>query len=197
MKKIILILTAILTIQYFNFNYIHATNRVDIYFVESGNAKPMCVVEGLVVEYEPEIHDELLTTVEEPKVKPYTDKQVEMMANVMYGEARGLDDMHIAAVGWCVLNRVDAGYGTIEQVISAPHQFCGYKANRVYKDLDSYNRCKRIATDVLDRYFTEGQPGRVLPKDYLYFTGNGVENKYRKEFKSTAYWNWSLENPYK
>ena len=48
--------------------------------------------------------------IEEPVSVDEAD--AEMLARVMWGEARGLPEMEQAAVAWCVLNRVDAeGYG--------------------------------------------------------------------------------------
>jgi len=149
------------------------------------------IVETTVLEEEKEV--------ETVVVKQYDDETVEVLTNLLYGEARGVKgDDRKSAVVWCVLNRFDNGnYGnTIIKVATAKHQFCGYVAGRVYKDLDSYNHCKEIVIDVLDRYYTEEQVGRTLPKDYLYFVAKNGENVFTKEWKSTNYWNWSLENPY-
>jgi hypothetical protein len=103
------------------------------------------------------------------------------IARTMYGEARGLTDREIAMVGWCILNRVDAGYGTVYQVCTAKGQFTGYG-----KAMD--DRCYQLACDVLWRWNLErmypdyGLVGRVLPKDYLWFTGDGKHNYFRNSF---------------
>ena len=38
--------------------------------------------------------------------------------------------------------------------------------------------------------------GRVLPSEWLFFHGAGGVNKFKKENKSTIYWDWSLGTPY-
>ena len=38
--------------------------------------------------------------------------------------------------------------------------------------------------------------GRVLPKEYTFFIGDGFENHFTDEWKSTDYWDWSLPSPY-
>lgn len=66
-----------------------------------------------------------------PTPAPYIpdEAEVEMLARLIWGEARGIpSDMHKAAVVWCVLNRVDAeGWpDTVAEVVTQPHQFAGY-----------------------------------------------------------------------
>jgi len=132
-------------------------------------------------------------------VKQYDDATVEVLTNLLYGEARGIkSDAQKAAVIWCVLNRYDNGhYGdTIIKVATAKHQFCGYVAGRTYEDMTSYEHCKNIVTDVLDRYYTEDQIGRTLPKDYLYFVAKNGANVFTQKWQGTNYWNWSLPDPY-
>ena len=65
-----------------------------------------------------------------PTPAPYIpdETEVEMLARLIWGEARGIpSDMHKAAVVWCVLNRVDAeGWpDTVAEVVTQPHQFAG------------------------------------------------------------------------
>ena len=66
-----------------------------------------------------------------PTPAPYIpdEAEVEMLARLIWGEARGIpSDMHKAAVVWCALNRVDAeGWpDTVAEVVTQPHQFAGY-----------------------------------------------------------------------
>lgn len=42
----------------------------------------------------------------------------------------------------------------------------------------------------------ETDVGRVLPKEYTFFIGDGFENHFTDEWKSTDYWDWSLPSPY-
>lgn len=117
------------------------------------------------------------------------------LAKMVYGEARGLSMTEQAACVWCVLNRVDAGYGTLQTVVTAPYQFVGYQADNPVTD-----EILALCEDVLYRYAIEshcaGSVGRVLPKEYLYFTGDGEHNHFRTEYTGGCTWDWSLESPY-
>lgn len=125
-------------------------------------------------------------------------EDIEMLAKLIWGEARGVKSTtEKAAVVWCVLNRVDAkGYpNSIEAVIIQPYQFVGYD-----EDYPVTKEHRMIAEDVLCRWYAEkdGEKdvGRVLPKDYIYFTGDGKQNYFTNEWKSNDIWNWSLPSPY-
>lgn len=126
------------------------------------------------------------------------EAEVEMLARVIWGEARGIpSDMHKAAVVWCVLNRVDAeGWpDTVAEVVTQPHQFAGYSP-----DYPATEEFKAIAADVLIRWEREkregGEVGRVLPAEYVFFTGDGKVNHFRTEYEGGMFWDWSLKNPY-
>ena len=123
-------------------------------------------------------------------------KDIELIAKTVYGEARGCSVVEQSAVIWCILNRVDAGYGTIEAVITAPYQFTGYKeSNPVIGDY------VELATDVLLRWQIEkyciGDVGRTLPDNYLYFHGDGKQNHFRDKYDGDYnVWEWQALNPY-
>lgn len=129
--------------------------------------------------------------------RTYTAEEADILCRCVWGEYRGEDDDQVAAVAWCVLNRVDdARFGnTITEVITAPWQFSGYQPTN---PLDP--RIQRIVYDVLARWQAEpqccGSIGRVLPGEYVYFTGNGRVNLYRSEYNSREYWDWSWDSPY-
>ena len=139
------------------------------------------------------------TETEKPFFTP-NEADVEMLAKTIWGEARGVESItEKAAVAWCILNRVDAkGYacgGDIEYVLTFPGQFVGYdEDNPVTTD------CKEIAADVLTRWAAEKagieDVGRVLPKEYTYFTGDGKRNYFTDEWKGGNTWDWSLPSPY-
>ena len=101
------------------------------------------------------------------------------LAQVIYGEARGLSTYDKSMVAWCVLNRLDMGLwgNDIYSVISSPSQF-NWKSNFPVNEVD-YG----IAADVLMRYEMEqyvlGDIGRTLPKQFVNFRGNGKENIFR------------------
>ena len=131
--------------------------------------------------------------------KRYTQNDAIMMARVMFLEARGVKSKtEIACIGWTILNRVDAGYGSISKVITAPAQFAYSASARTTSDY-GYDLVA-LATDVLDRWSREkaGQSnvGRVLPKNYLWYAGDGKHNYFRNAYKNGRRWDYSLPSPY-
>lgn len=116
------------------------------------------------------------------------------LAQVIYGEARGLKIYDKSMVAWCVLNRKDMGLwgDTLYSVISSPYQF-NWKNNFPVTEEDY-----RVAADVLMRYEMEqcvlGDIGRTLPKQFVNFRGNGKENIF-KDRNGNTYSRW-LEDPY-
>lgn len=126
----------------------------------------------------------------------WTREEVEVLAKMVYGEARGVPSkMEQAACVWCALNRCDAYGEGIVEVTTAPYQFVGYDADNPAMD-ELYELCE----DVLSRWYTEKNGktdvGRVLPSDYLYFHGDGKHNYFRNEFQGGTVWDWSYPNPY-
>lgn len=124
--------------------------------------------------------------------------QVELIAKTVYGEALVTQsDMEMAAVAWCILNRVDSPKypDTIEEVVTQRRQFHGYS-----EEHPVIPRVEKLVRDVLDRWYAEKNGdtdcGRVLPKDYIYFEGNGRHNHYSTEWLSNEFYDWSLPNPY-
>ena len=121
------------------------------------------------------------------------EAEVDLLARTIYAEARGLPVTEQAAVAWCVLNRVDAGYGTLTDVLTAPHQFATWHGEIAQEQRD-------IAADVLTRWEREkageAEVGRVLPREYLWFTGRDGHNWFRDAYTGGEYWNWVLESPY-
>lgn len=123
------------------------------------------------------------------------DVEAEYIARTLYGEARGCSETEQAAVVWCVLNRADNWDMDIIDVITAPGQFSGYRAsNPVWPEL--YD----LSQDVLARWRRErnGETdvGRVLPREYMWFSGDGVTNIFRDAYRGGDVWDWSLESPY-
>ena len=128
---------------------------------------------------------------------PPTEEELTILAKIVYREARGIrDKAHQAAVIWCILNRVDAGLGgdTITEVATYPNAFAWVPDTPVEQEF------LMLAADVCERWNLEkaGQDevGRVLPKEYLYFTGDGELNHFTTEWKGTETWDWSLKSPY-
>ncbi len=131
-------------------------------------------------------------------VRLYTEADVEMLARLIYTEARGVKSKtEQAAVVWVVLNRLDNPnrlQKTIVDVVTAPHQF-DYRPWVPVTD-----EFKALAVDVLERWQAErdGQAdvGRVLPPEYQYFEGWGGRNWFSAKWKSQEYWGWGLGSPY-
>ena len=129
--------------------------------------------------------------------RSYTQEDAELIARTLWGEARSCDQTHQAAVAWCILNRVDspAFPNTIREVVTRKYQFAGYHAgNPVEPELLA------LAYDVLARWSIEPECvadiGRVLPKEYLYFGGNGSVNQFRTRYMGGEIWDWALQSPY-
>lgn len=134
--------------------------------------------------------------------KLYSESDIEIAAKIILKEAESVKDncgvsgdCHRAAVIWCILNRVDAGYGDFEEVATAPNQFAYCPNTCIVKEF------YELAEDVLDRWSQEKagikDVGRVLPQDYLWFRGNGKVNIFRNKYKGDyKIWDWSLPDPY-
>ena len=118
-----------------------------------------------------------------------------ILALMAWGEARGCSDMEIAATMWCVCNRCDAWGKSVFEIVTAPAQFAGYHADTPFDD-----HIYRIAIDVLTRWELErtgaANVGRVLPAEYLWFTGDGCHNYFRDGWPDGNVWDWSLPDVY-
>ena len=122
---------------------------------------------------------------------------IDFLVKTLYGEYRGESKLQQAAVIWCILNRVGIeGFGdTIEEVVTQPYQFLGYNSNNPTPDY-----LIEITEDVYTRYKKElageTEVGRILPKEYKWFGGNGTINMFRDSYENGNIWDWSLPNPY-
>lgn len=135
-----------------------------------------------------------------PAIDPLEDAKI-ALAKMVWGEARGCSTTEQAAVIWCVLNRFDSGdpyYAdcrTIYDIVVQEDQFHGYDPSYpVEADILA------LVEDVLARWDAErycvGDVGRVLPAEYLYFTGDGEHNYFRDQYDGGNTWDWSLDSPY-
>lgn len=129
--------------------------------------------------------------------KCYTEEELIQVSKFLYQEARGIQsDTRVACCAWIVCNRVDGGYGdTISEIWGYP---------QIWYDNEDWpvtDRMYRIAKDVLDRWSIERSTGecegRVLPPDYFWYTGDGVENYFRNVYSDKDnVWDYSLPSPY-
>ena len=139
---------------------------------------------------------EIATPEPTPVVPLWSEEEVYVLAKMVWGEARGVpSDTEKAACVWCALNRVDHGYGDIITVVTTPKQFVGYNEENPVDD-----GLITLCIDVLTRWYAEreGQVevGRVLPADYLWFSGDGKRNHFRNAYRGGDGWDWSLPSPY-
>ena len=133
----------------------------------------------------PEVDTNGLCVVEvaEPEYEMYfTEADVTALAQMLYGEARGCTVDNQMKCVWCVLNRVDDARfpDTIQGVLSQPSQFHGYSPN-----FPVWDELKEVARDVLTRWSLEKQGvtvERELPPEYVFFTGDGVQNHFRAAY---------------
>lgn len=94
----------------------------------------------------------------------YTENDVYMLAQLIYGEARGESTKGKIAVGNVVMNRVlSRGYpgDTIKQVITASGQFSGYSSS-----IRPNSSCKSAARQVLERQVW------VIPQNVYFFNSD-------------------------
>ena len=124
--------------------------------------------------------------------------EIEALARMLWGEARGVEsDTEKAACVWVVLNRVDDSRWPDDalSVLAQRYQFAGYSSKNPVND-----ELYILAEDVYDRWQAEKEgeenPGRVIPENYFYWSGDGKRNRFRKEYYDKVYYDWSLESPY-
>ena len=129
--------------------------------------------------------------------RSYTYEDADLITKTVWGEARGCNATQQAAVAWCILNRVDSAAfpDSIQAVVTQKYQFAGYCSdNPVELDILA------LVYDVLARWSMEpefnGSVGRVLPENYLFFTGNGIENAFTETLFGRTVWDWSLPSSY-
>ena len=109
-------------------------------------------------------------------------EDVEAIAQTIYGECRGAETVaEQEAVAWVILNRLDAGYAdTVLGVVSAPGQFAGYSPEHPL-----WPELVEVAERVLTMHHREqlGESvARVLQREYLWFSGDGVRNTFRDAY---------------
>lgn len=104
----------------------------------------------------------------------YTQQDMIDMADIMYWEACGIsDEANIMGVGCVICNRVDAGWGTLQQVMHAPNQFADFG------DAPRYNQCGIDLWALAERVLN-GE--RVIGPQYLYYGGDGHLNHFRTSY---------------
>ena len=123
------------------------------------------------------------------------EKYAVMLAKTIKIEAGGIQStVEKACIAWTALNRSDAQQVPLDKILTKPKQFAYDPNTSVRADLLA------LSYDVLDRWAAERlgatDVGRVLPKDYLWYSGNTKHNFFRNDYYGHVYWNYSLPNPY-
>jgi hypothetical protein len=106
--------------------------------------------------------------------------EIELVAKTLRGECYDDQPDDKREVVKVICNRVAAGFGdSIEAVITASHQFAGYKPDNKPTTNDY-----EIAHEVLTEWYVSGC---AAMGEYLYFTaGGGRTNIFRKEWKESS-----------
>ncbi|MDR2044880.1 MAG: cell wall hydrolase [Clostridium sp.] len=115
---------------------------------------------------------------------PYTESDVIMLAQTVWGEARGCAPEEQRLVVWTILQRVDADeWGdTIEAVITARGQFAGYDKGFPIEP-EIYALCAEEAAK-----WANGEAPPILAPyataaPYYFFDGDGRHNWYREGWR--------------
>lgn len=133
------------------------------------------------------------TTIVSTNIK---ETDVIILAKILYSECDVVrSETERACVIWTILNRVDKNHTSIEYEVTKPHQFAWNSKAPVQ---DNH---VNLARDVLQRWYAEKETGencgRVLPKDYCFFYGDGRHNHFYKDWeKKNITWDYSLPSPY-
>lgn len=128
------------------------------------------------------------TPTPKPEATPeprYTERDIEMLAKMVWGEARGCTPAEQSLCVWTVINRLEAGcFGnTLEEVLTTPRQFVGYKPKHPVTD-----EIRTVVEDTLAAW-ESGEIAPTLPpyaetSGYLFFTGRrGDDGQLHNFFK--------------
>jgi len=126
----------------------------------------------------------------------YTEEDIINLAKVLYAECGSVKSKtEQACVAWVVCNRADYDNCSISQSAKKKGQFAYNPNTRVTDEM--YD----LAADVLERWSREkdgeSNVGRVLPKEYGFFYGDGVRNYFRDKYNGDYNtWDYSLDSPY-
>lgn len=114
-------------------------------------------------------------------VAKYSSHEVTLVAKTVWGEARGCSREEQMLVVWCICNRADARDQSIEEVVTAPHQFAGYRESNPVEE-----PILEVVREVLEAW-SRGEEALVLEpyattSNYQFFTGDGYHNWFREEY---------------
>ena len=135
---------------------------------------------SMVESQEPIKIDEKNTATPEVVAK-YSSYEVTLVAKTVWGEARGCSRDEQKLVVWCICNRADARDQSIEEVVTAPHQFVGFNPEH---PVDA--ELVAVAEEVLQAW-SRSEEALILPpyattSAYQFFHGDGEHNWFREEY---------------
>lgn len=115
------------------------------------------------------------------KFHAYQAHEVDMLAQMVWGEARGLVAEEQALTVWCVLNRARDWNLSIEEVLTAKYQFAGYSESYPV-DPDIREMCQSI----VDQWEAGEEASTLYPyatsSNYYWFYGDGEHNWFREVY---------------
>ena len=127
-----------------------------------------------------------------------SESEEKKLAQTLYGEDRTVGDaddtMRQAAVIWSIFNRCDAWDMSVDEVITHD-QYHGWYREQQHPDW-AHELVRDVALRWAKEKMGEKNVGRVLPKEYLFFSNGGRHEKFRSGYRTRDYWDWSWENPY-
>jgi hypothetical protein len=130
-------------------------------------------------------YDKAITqaTQEPPAPERYTDREIEMLARLVFGEASVCSPDEQRLIVWTVFQRVDDDThpDTIEEVITQPSQFKGYDAEHPI-DEDIKALCITEITAWLDGAEPPTLAPYAISAPYYFFEGDGSHNWFREAF---------------
>ena len=125
--------------------------------------------------------------VQEATAVEINEADAEMLARLIYTEARGVESRdEQAAVAWCVLNRVDDDRwpDMVAEVVTQKGQFA------YDKDAPIEDELYDIAVEVLTAWTSSDETARTLPREYVFFSGRNGHNYFRDAYKGGNTWNF-------
>lgn len=135
----------------------------------------------LIAEVETEAEAEAEVSENVVEVAKYSSREVTLVAQTLWGEARGCSRDEQKLVAWCICNRANAREQSIEEVVTAPHQFAGFNPEH---PVDA--ELVAVAEEVLQAW-SRNEEALILPpyantSDYQFFYGDGEHNWFREEY---------------
>ena len=117
--------------------------------------------------------------------RQYTPEEIDMLAQMVWGEARGTTRYEQKLVVWVVLQRLKSDCGrwpyTIAEVVTQNRQFHGFNPSFPIDD-----EIRGMVEEVLEYWASGGEPKILYPYatsiPYFFFWGDGQNNWFRQDW---------------